>query len=132
MTDLEKAEAVVAKLEAKRAQLIKSGTDLADERAALAYSAHANNDAKAKSRLEQVHSAIATHSSELASLDAALRAATERVAQARQQEHDRHGEPVNRGHHGIDSRRVPIRSHFDRQLSKWPPVNRMATALMLA
>jgi hypothetical protein len=86
MSDLEKAQEVVTKLEAKREACIRRGTELQDERATLAYSAHANNDAKAKTRLEEVHTAIATHASELASLDAALKAAADRLEKARQHE----------------------------------------------
>jgi hypothetical protein len=83
---IKEAEATVAKLEAKRAACIAKGTELADERAALSYQAHAEGDAKAKNRLEAVHAAIATHASELQSLDAALRAAADRVEKARQNE----------------------------------------------
>jgi hypothetical protein len=50
------------------------GTELQDERTSLAFSAHANNDAKAKSRLEEVHGLIATHASELAVLVRSLAA----------------------------------------------------------
>jgi hypothetical protein len=80
------AEQTLAALEVKRAACVKRGTELQDERTALAFSAHANNDAKAKTRLEQVHTAIATHASELASLDAALKSAGDRVAIARRAE----------------------------------------------
>ena len=80
------AEGVVAALEAKREACVRAGVELQDERTALAFSAHADGDAKARSRLEQVHTAIATHASELASLDAALRAAGERLERARQAE----------------------------------------------
>jgi hypothetical protein len=50
--------------------------------AALAYSAHADNDTKSAHRLEEVHTAIATHASTLASLDAALRAAGNKLEKA--------------------------------------------------
>ena len=86
MSTVEKAEGVVAALERKREACLRAGVELQDERTALAFSAHADGDAKAKSRLEVVHGLIATHSSELASLDAALRAAAERLAKARQAE----------------------------------------------
>jgi hypothetical protein len=86
MTDnlnLEKATAIVTRLEEKRVACIRQGTDLADERANVALAAH-TGDAKAAKRLQEIHQAIATHSSELASIDAALRAAGERVVTARQ------------------------------------------------
>jgi hypothetical protein len=83
------AEKIVTDLEKKREACLRAGVEIQDERAALAYSAHANNDAKAKSRLEQVHTAIATHASELQSIDAALRAAGERLEQARAHEASR-------------------------------------------
>lgn len=82
MTDVEKAEKIVADLEAKRAASIARGTALADERANTAFGAH-TGDGKAAKRLEEIHIAIATHASELASLDAALRTATDKVDTAR-------------------------------------------------
>jgi hypothetical protein len=86
MTDLTKAEKIVADLERKREACVARGTELADERGALAFAAHANNDAKAKARLEAIHDAISKHASELSSLDAALRSASERLERARQAE----------------------------------------------
>jgi hypothetical protein len=83
---VKEAEATIAKLEAKRAACVRQGTELQDERTSLAYSAHANNDAKATRRLEEVHAAIATHASELQSIDAALKAAAEKLAKAREHE----------------------------------------------
>jgi hypothetical protein len=86
MTDnlnLEKATAIVTRLEEKRAECIRQGTDLADERANVALAAH-TGDTKAAKRLQEIHQAIATHSSELASIDAALRAAGDRVERERQ------------------------------------------------
>lgn len=80
--ELEKAEALVAGLEAKRAAAIKHGTDLSDERANVALSAH-TGDKAARKRLDEINTALTTHASELASIDAALRAAASRVATAR-------------------------------------------------
>jgi hypothetical protein len=76
------AQAVVADLEAKRGVAIRRGTDLADERANVALAAH-TGDEKAAKRLEEIHAAIVRHGSELASLDAAIRAAGEKVEMAR-------------------------------------------------
>jgi hypothetical protein len=72
------AQAVVTDLEAKRAAAVKHGTELADERANVALAAH-TGDEKAAKRLQEIHQAIAMHGSELASLDAALRAAGTKV-----------------------------------------------------
>jgi hypothetical protein len=69
---------VISDLEAKRAAAVKHGTDLADERANVALAAHTGDD-KAAKRLEEIHAAIVRHGSELASLDAAIRAAGTKV-----------------------------------------------------
>jgi hypothetical protein len=81
MSDLEKATAVVAGLEEKRAACIKHGADLADERSNVALAAH-TGDAKARKRLDEINSALAMHASELASIDVALRSAGEQVVSA--------------------------------------------------
>ncbi len=79
---VEKAEAIVADLENKRAACVQRGTELADERANVALAAHTGH-AKAAKRLEEIHHAIVRHGSELASLDAALRAAGDRLVAAK-------------------------------------------------
>ena len=79
------AERIVASLEAKRAKCIQRGTDLQDERANVALAAH-TGDGKARKRLDEINAALATHASELASIDAAIRAAGERLAAARHAE----------------------------------------------
>jgi rubrerythrin len=84
---IEKAEATVASLEAKRAACVAHGTELADERSHVALAAH-TGDAKARKRLDEINDDLAVHGSELASLDAALRAASEKLAQAKQAERD--------------------------------------------
>jgi hypothetical protein len=86
MFNLKKAEADVASLEQKRAQCVRAGTELSDERSALSFAAHANGDAKAKARLEVIHDAISKHASELQSVDAALRVAAEHLERAKQDE----------------------------------------------
>ena len=55
MTDVEKAQAVIADLEAKRAKLIQRGTDIADERAVLGYGAHAENDKASRDKLNKLN-----------------------------------------------------------------------------
>jgi hypothetical protein len=76
------AQSVVADLEAKRADAIRRGVDLADERSNIAFQAHTTNDAAAAKRLQEIHQQIAVHGSELASLDAAIRAASAKVEAA--------------------------------------------------
>ena len=78
---VKKAETVIADLEAKRAACVKRGTELADERAAVALAAHTGN-VKARKRLDEINAAIATHESELASLGAAITAAGESLKKA--------------------------------------------------
>jgi hypothetical protein len=85
MTDLEKAEAVVRTIEEKRAQFVQQRSALCDERDDVALRAYIG-DVQARKRLDAINVALATHVSEmeLASLDAALRAAGKRVAAVKQ------------------------------------------------
>jgi hypothetical protein len=85
MSVVEKAETIVRDLEAKRAAHIARGTDLQDEQANVSLAAH-TGDTKARKRLDEINAALALHASELTSLDAALRAAGERVAAAKRDE----------------------------------------------
>jgi hypothetical protein len=82
---VEKAAGVVAALEAKRTRLIAHGVEIGDERANVALAAH-TGDTAARKRLDEINAEVAVHASELASLDAALRAAGERLKKARQAE----------------------------------------------
>jgi hypothetical protein len=52
---VEKAEKVIADLQAKRARLVARGVEIGDQRAAIAYDAHASGDAKAERRLADLH-----------------------------------------------------------------------------
>jgi hypothetical protein len=91
MSEVEKFEALAADIERKRADCVRRGTELADERAAISLAA-CTGDAKAAKRLTEIHAALAAHSSELASVDAALKAAAEKLAVAERnaaQEEDR-------------------------------------------
>jgi hypothetical protein len=81
MNDIEKYENMIADLERKREACVQRGTGLSDERASVALDAHIG-DSKAAKRLVDIHNALALHSSELASLDAAAKAAGERLAAA--------------------------------------------------
>jgi chromosome segregation ATPase len=83
MTEAEKAEPTLTALQAKRDEWIKKGTELADERSAVSFNAHASNDQKARQRLDKLNAETATHTSELASLDSAIVEASNRVAAAR-------------------------------------------------
>jgi len=83
-TEIEKAEHTLASLQAKRDACVQ-----ADERAALAFAAH-TGDTKARKRLDEINAAIGTHASELASLDAALKVALERLQQAKAAESRKH------------------------------------------
>jgi molecular chaperone GrpE (heat shock protein) len=78
-------EATLAGLEKKREACVRRGTELQDERANVALAAH-TGDAAARKRLDAINRESAEHASELQSLDAALRAAAERVAVARRAE----------------------------------------------
>jgi hypothetical protein len=81
MSDIEKCAGIITELERKRVACVKRGVELADERAAVALGA-LTGDAKAAKRLAEIHTALATQTSELASFDAALKAAGERLRTA--------------------------------------------------
>jgi hypothetical protein len=78
-SDVEKAKAVIVDLERKREVCVRRGSELADQRANVALAAH-TGDQKAAKKLEQIHQAIIVHDGELASIDAALKAAGDRLA----------------------------------------------------
>jgi hypothetical protein len=85
MNDITKFEGITTEITRKREACVKRGTELADERASVALGAH-TGDAKAAKRLTEIHNALALHSSELASLDAAVKAAGEKLAAAERAE----------------------------------------------
>jgi hypothetical protein len=85
MSDIEKFENTIANLKRKREACVKRGVELADERAAVALAAH-TGDTKAAKRLGEIHTALATQASEVASFDAALEAAASKLATAQQAE----------------------------------------------
>jgi hypothetical protein len=82
-TDVEKAEHTLAALQSKREDWIKRGTELADERSSVAFNAHACGDQKSRAKLDKLNTEIATHASELASLDSAIAEANIRLATAK-------------------------------------------------
>jgi DNA repair exonuclease SbcCD ATPase subunit len=85
MTEIEKAEKTLADLQTKRDNWVKRGTELADERSSVAFAAHTGSDKSARNKLDKLNSEIATHASELASLDSAIAEATQRLAKAKRE-----------------------------------------------
>jgi hypothetical protein len=83
---IRKAEKTLADLQAKRARFAARGVEIGDERAAIAYEAHASGDTMAEKRLAELHREAAKHASALAGLDAAIKTAGEKLAQAQQAE----------------------------------------------
>jgi hypothetical protein len=85
-TSVADAEQVIANLESKRAALIERGKELATIRASLAYSALADGDDKSRAKLDKLNIEAATHNSEVAAVEAAIKTANERLAAARDHE----------------------------------------------
>jgi hypothetical protein len=85
-TSVSDAQAVISNLEAKRDALVERGRQLDQVRASYAFAAHARNDETARRKLDQVHRETAEHGSELASIDAALVTARQRLEAARADE----------------------------------------------
>jgi hypothetical protein len=83
-TSVADAEQVIHDLEAKRDALVQRGRQLDQIRASYAFAAHARNDEMARRKLDQVHKETAEHGSELASIDAALKTAQQRLEAAKQ------------------------------------------------
>jgi chromosome segregation ATPase len=84
-TALEQAEQTLAGLDAALLRLKARGTELADEQASIALSAH-TGDEKARKRLDAINREIAVHGSEVNSLHIAVKAAEANVASAKQEE----------------------------------------------
>jgi hypothetical protein len=85
-TSVADAEAAIANLTAKRDALVERGRQLDQVRASYAFAAHARNDETARRKLDQVHRETAEHGSELASIDAALKTAQQRLEAAQRHE----------------------------------------------
>jgi chromosome segregation ATPase len=85
-TTVADAEAAICSLQAKRDALIERGKQLDQVRASNAFAALANDDAKARQRLDALNRETAEFASELASLDAALKTGRERLDLARQRQ----------------------------------------------
>jgi hypothetical protein len=81
MNDADQAEHVLNNLRQKREAIVARGRELSDERAAIALDAHTGNN-KATKRLMEINAALALHASEIEGIDAALKAASEKLAVA--------------------------------------------------
>lgn len=79
MTKIEEAEKTLATLEDRRTALVQKAADLADERQRISFAAHAGGDAKARKRLDEINGVMASHSSEVESVQAAIDEASRRL-----------------------------------------------------
>jgi hypothetical protein len=76
-------EALVAALEQKRLLHVQKGTELADERAAIAFKVHGGDgDPRARKRLDEINHQLAVHASEHESICAAQKTAAENLVAA--------------------------------------------------
>lgn len=85
-TELEKAEAMLANLDAALLRLKARGVELGDEMSSIALAAHTGTDDKARKRLDAINREIATHGAEVTSLMIAVDAQEKVVARAKQAE----------------------------------------------
>jgi hypothetical protein len=85
-TSVADAEAIIANLEVKRDALVERGRQLDQVRASYAFAAHARDDKTARAKLDQTNRETAEHGSELASIDAALVTARQKLEAAKQHE----------------------------------------------
>jgi hypothetical protein len=69
VTSVAECEEILKALEAKRAELVARGEKLPGLRRDAAFAAHVEQNAEARKPLDAVSQELATHSSELASLD---------------------------------------------------------------
>jgi hypothetical protein len=86
MTMTDHAEHTLNNLRQKRDALVAHGIKLGEERAKLAFSAHAEADKAAQKRLDAVHGELGRFESELKSVDEAIGEATKRLAVAERAE----------------------------------------------
>ena len=85
-TSVSDAEAAIARLEGKRSELLARSTELATIRASVAYKALSDDDATARSTLDRINKETGQLGAEVASLDAALKVAGEKLEAAKQAE----------------------------------------------
>lgn len=83
MKQIQKAEQVLADLNAKREELIARGHDLGEKRQEIAFAAHTGSK-KERAELDKINAEALTHDYELKSLDAAIAQATKKLAAADQ------------------------------------------------
>jgi len=83
-TDVEMAQAVVQKLEQAQRQLAHRGIELTEERQRVSFGAH-TGDQRSRARLDKINSEIATHASEVASIEAAIAEADNRLGIAQRE-----------------------------------------------
>jgi hypothetical protein len=85
MTAIDKATRDLNNLEDKRKHLIQRAVELADERERISFSVHGENDAKARKRLDVIHSEVSTLASEQLSVESALTVARRNLEQAQRE-----------------------------------------------
>jgi chromosome segregation ATPase len=83
--DIETAQAAIQRLTNKQQNLVQKTIELSDERSKIAFASHAEGDAKARKRLDQINQEMATMASEHASIESAIEVATERLAAAQRE-----------------------------------------------
>jgi hypothetical protein len=83
---IDAAQAAIAALTAKRNTLLERGSELATIRASVAYKALSEDDAAAKEKLDRINKESVAHSHEVASIDAALVTARQRLEAAQRHE----------------------------------------------
>ena len=86
MTEIEQAEATLAKLEDKRRHLVQRATELEDERNKIAFAAHVEGEPKSVKRLDVINTELAKLVSEQGSILAAITEAQSRLDATRQAE----------------------------------------------
>lgn len=81
--NVEQAEHIVAELERKHLAHVQKGTELAAERAAIAFKVHGGDgDPRSRKRLDEINHQLAVHASEAESICAAQKTAAENLVAA--------------------------------------------------
>jgi chromosome segregation ATPase len=83
-TTVADAEAAISRLEQKRSELLARADELASNRGSVAYKALSEDDAAARATLDRITKQSIEHGSELASIDAALVTAKQKLEVAKQ------------------------------------------------
>jgi hypothetical protein len=81
MTEVEKAQEVLADLQGQRDVLVARGHELEEQRQAIAFKAHTGSKAE-RAKLDEINNEALTHEYELKSLDSAIAEATRQLAAA--------------------------------------------------